>query len=83
MDNFEERESSKADSSERSENCQNLPVVHPSEYIDPLEASSRALAIGTVKSNGVLMAIGDESVEGEWIRMELDHFAFGEFRTER
>jgi len=61
----------------------NLPVVHPSEYIDPLTARSKADAIGTVKSNGVLMAIGNESVEGEWIRMELDHFAFGEFRTER
>jgi len=61
----------------------NLPVVHPSEYIDPLEASDKSEAIGVVKSNAVLMAIGNESVEGEWIRMELDHFAFGEFRTER
>jgi len=60
----------------------NLPVVHPSEYIDPLKADSQREAIGTVESGGILMAIGDAAREGEWIRMETG-FRFGEFRAQR
>lgn len=47
-----------------------LPTVHPSAYIDPLRASGKREAIGVCETNGILLAIGDETTEGEWIRME-------------
>ena len=47
----------------------NLPVLHPSQYIDPLKASDEKRAVGVPNSHGVLMAIGDENTQ-EWIRME-------------
>lgn len=53
-----------------------LPVVHPSEYIDPLRASDESEAVGVVNSQGILMAIGDESIEGEWIRMESEEWGY-------
>lgn len=46
-----------------------LPVVHPSEYIDPLRAKDSQQAIGVVEEQGVLIAIGDTTME-EWIRFE-------------
>lgn len=52
-----------------------LPVVHPSEYIDPLRASDEQKAVGVVNSQGILMAIGDESM-GEWIRMESEEWGY-------
>lgn len=53
-----------------------LPQRHPSAYSDPLEASDKSEAIGVVNSQGVLMAIGDESQEGEWIRVESEEWGY-------
>jgi hypothetical protein len=43
-----------------------LPVAHPGEYDDPLEASDERKAIGIVQEDGVTVAVADESRE-EWI----------------
>lgn len=53
----------------------NLPVLHPSEYADPLEADSRQEAVGVVNSQGILMAIGDETTQ-EWLRMESEEWGY-------
>lgn len=37
---------------------------------DPLEAESVQKAIAVSRVNGKTLAVGDESKEGEWIRME-------------
>jgi len=46
------------------------PVLHQSEYVDPLEARDSDMAIGVTNSQGVIIAIGEEMKSGEWIRMD-------------
>lgn len=50
-------------------------------HSDPLEAETSKKAIGVAKSNGVLLAVGDE-VKEEWIRFETDGFKHGEYAVE-